>query len=226
MGAKVKELQKLNNQLDKKINAENQAIFTDMICYIRSADISDYNQEVVRHDLSEMLLSAQERGEDIHTVIGGDFKEFCDEVVVNLPTKTIKEKIFEWLDIFCSCMAILGTINVLFSRDLRRVIEEIFAKQVTNYSIGISLGMIISMAVILIGAIFIVNIISKNAFKMLSGSNKLNRMLIGGVAGAGIMALFIIIAKFGSRVIFSANIFLVLLILAAFFITHKLLNRI
>lgn len=48
MSSKVKELQKRNNELDEKINVVNQAIFTDMICYIRSADISDYNQELVR----------------------------------------------------------------------------------------------------------------------------------------------------------------------------------
>lgn len=226
MSIKVKELQKSNNQLDKRINAENQAIFTNMICYIRSADISDYNQELVRHDLSEMILSAQERGEDIHSVIGGDFKEFCDEVIANLPNKSAKDKIYEGLDIFCSSMVILGTINLLFSKDLRRVVEEIFSEQATNYSMDISMGMIISTVIIMAAAIFIVNIISKNAFKMISSSNRLKKMIIGGVAGGGIMVLFIILAKFGNHVVFSINIFLALLLLVVFFIAHKLLGRI
>lgn len=35
MGSRIKELRKLNNQMDKRIHTDNQAIFTDMICYIR-----------------------------------------------------------------------------------------------------------------------------------------------------------------------------------------------
>ncbi len=92
MSNKLEKLRKLNNNLDKKINKENQPMFTDVICYIRSGNISAFNQEMVRRDLSEMVLSAQNRGENITDVIGGDFKEFCDEVIANLPPKTAKEK--------------------------------------------------------------------------------------------------------------------------------------
>lgn len=60
MSSKTKALQKSNNLLDRKIRPENRSVFTDMICYIRSADISDYHQELVRYDLIEMILSAQE----------------------------------------------------------------------------------------------------------------------------------------------------------------------
>lgn len=225
MSIKVKELQKLNNQLNEKIDTENQPLFTDMICYIRSANISDYNQELVRHDLSEMILSAQERGEDIHSVIGGNFKEFCDEVIANLPPKTTKDKICEGLDIFCSGMAILGTINILFSKDFRRVIGEMYSNQTTNYNMGISIGMVISTVIIMVAAIVLVNIISKNAFKKSSHSSRLNRVLIGGATGAGIMAMFILIAKFGNHIIFSVNIFLAMLLLIGFLIAHKLLSR-
>lgn len=62
----IKELQALNNILDEKINDENQPLFTDMICYIRGAKISLYNQELIRQDLTEMIISAQERGEKLN----------------------------------------------------------------------------------------------------------------------------------------------------------------
>lgn len=226
MGSRIKELRKLNNQMDKRIHTENQSIFTDMICYIRGANISDYNQELIRCDLSEMILSAQDRGEDIHLVIGGDFKAFCDEVIASLPPKSAKDNLYERLDIFCSSMAILGTINILLSKDFRRVIDEMFSNQATNYDMGISIGMIISTALIMIAAIFIVNAITKNAFKMTSNSSQRKRMLVGGVAGTGIMTLFIAIAKYGRHVAFSVNIFLAMLLLLGFFIAHKVLNRI
>lgn len=224
MNSQLKELRKLNNQIDKKISAENQPLFTDIICYIRGADISDYNQEVVRRDLSEMILSAQDRGEDIHSVIGGDFKEFCDEVIANLSPKTTKDKLFEGLDIFCSCMAILGTINILFSKDLYRVVEEFLSKQPVNYNIGVSAGMIISTFIIIVAAVFIVHIISKNSLKRSNDSKKINRVVIGSASGAGIMVLFVIIAKFGSRVVFSVNVFIAISLLVGFFIVHKLLQ--
>lgn len=48
-----------------------------MICYIRCADISDYNQELVRRDLIEMVLSAQKRGESLNNLIGGDFNNLA-----------------------------------------------------------------------------------------------------------------------------------------------------
>ena len=63
MNKKARKLNKENNRLDELIKEENQEIFTNMICYLRGSDLSDYNIEVVRNDLTEMVLSAQERGE-------------------------------------------------------------------------------------------------------------------------------------------------------------------
>lgn len=48
MNKKTKELNRLNNELDKRVSAESQEAFTDMICYLRGANISEYHQETVR----------------------------------------------------------------------------------------------------------------------------------------------------------------------------------
>lgn len=63
MNRKTKELNRSNNALDQQISPENREAFTDMICYLRGAKISAYHQELVRYDLTEMVLSAQQRGE-------------------------------------------------------------------------------------------------------------------------------------------------------------------
>ena len=47
MHQKRKELNRENNALDKKICAENQGVFTDMICYLRGSSLSAYDQERV-----------------------------------------------------------------------------------------------------------------------------------------------------------------------------------
>ena len=89
MYQKRKELNRENNTLDKQIFAENQGVFTDMICYLRGSSLSAYDQERVRRDLTEMVLDAQERGDTLSDVIGGDYKAFCDEIIpvfrINLP---------------------------------------------------------------------------------------------------------------------------------------------
>lgn len=226
MRNELEELRKLNNNLDEKISKENQPLFTDMICYIRSANISALSQEMVRRDLSEMVLAAQNRGENISDVIGGDFKEFCDEVISNLSPKTAKEKWIDQLDIFCSCMAILGTISIAFSSDFREMIDNIISKQPVNYNIGVSVGMIISICVIMIAAIFIVDRISKNALKKESVSNRSKRVIVGSVVGAALMTLFIVILKIGNPILFNINIFLAIAVLVGFFIAHKVLCRI
>ncbi|MGO5052053.1 hypothetical protein ACTQ6A_05965 [Lachnospiraceae bacterium LCP25S3_G4] len=223
MGNKVKELQKQNNKLDKRINSENQEVFTDMICYIRGADISDYNQELVRRDLTEMMLSAQERGENIHHVIGGDFKEFCDNVIANIPPKTMKEKLLDSLDSLCVILSILGTINIVFSKELFVMLQGLSKAKTVNYNIDITIGTIISTIIILIASFGIVKIIMKHSFQKQS---KNIRILKGFLVGGGIMAVFLVIAKFGEAVIFSINIFLAIVVVVALFAGHKLLSKI
>ena len=225
MKSKIEELRNLNNDLDKKINEENQEIFTNMICYIRSGNISNLNQEKVRRDLSEMVISAQSRGENMADVIGGDYKEFCDEVIVSLPPKTIKEKWVERLDIFCMCISILGAINIIFSNDFSQMIKSVISKQSVDYNIGVSTGMVITTFAIIIVAVSLVVRITENALKNETESSRTKRFIKGGMAGAAIMIFTIITWRFGSQILFTINIFLFIIILLGFFIVHKYLNR-
>ncbi len=226
MSKKLKELRKINNDLDTKISKENQPLFTDMICYIRSANISVLTQEKVRRDLSEIVISAQSRGEKISDVISGDLKTFCDEIIANLETRTVKEKWIERLDLFCLCMPILGTISLLSSSDFSKLINNMLSKQPINYDISVSIGMVISMLVIMTSAVLIVDRITKTALNAESNATKPKRFLLGSIIGAIIMSLFISLWKFGSHVLFNINIFLAIAILVGCFIVHKTLDRI
>jgi len=78
-----------------------------MICYLRSSNISNYDLEIVRQDLLEMVLSAQKRGENIQSVISGEYKSFCDDIITNLPSKTIKQKIIDYCNIVCCGLSVL-----------------------------------------------------------------------------------------------------------------------
>lgn len=223
MNKKVKELNDLNNRLDAQINEENQEIFTDMICYLRGANISDYDQELVRRDLTEMVLSAQSRGENIHTVIGGDFKLFCDNVIANLPPKTAKEKLTDFFDIVCYCLSILGGIAIITAKETIAFIAALLTGNPLNFNISVSTGAVISMVAILAVSVFIVEAIMKNSFQITKIKNRGVKCFF--IAG-GIMAVFLLIAWLGKRVLFTLNIFVALAIVFCLYLAHKFLAQI
>ena len=165
MTRKTRMLQKENNRLDEQILEENQEKFTDMICYLRGADLTDDDVESVRHDLTEMVLAAQQRGEGIDAVIGEDYKEFCDSVIETLPKKTPKQKFVEKLDMICLCLSILFAINILLSRDTIEMIKNAIVGGQVNLNIAISAWTTLSVVVILFLANLIVNGIVKNALE-------------------------------------------------------------
>lgn len=65
MNKLAKELLKKNNNREKAIFDENKEIYTNMIVYLRGSDLSEYNQEVVRGDIIELIIDGQQRGDNI-----------------------------------------------------------------------------------------------------------------------------------------------------------------
>ena len=165
MNKRVKELNRLNNKLDEQLNEENREAYTNMICYLRVANISEYNQEIIRQDLLEMVLSAQERGENIQTVIGEDYRAFCDNIIASLPPRSVKEKILEFLDILLLCTSLLGTIYIIFSKDTIFLIRNAVSGEPLNFRISVSVGSLIACCIIIAAAIIIVHAVCKTSFK-------------------------------------------------------------
>lgn len=78
MSKRTKLLLKENNQKESemKMKEDNMKILTDMIVYIRSANISPYYQEVVRRDIGQMMIDGERRGMNAQEVIGGSFNGY------------------------------------------------------------------------------------------------------------------------------------------------------
>jgi len=223
MNRKVKELNKRNNELDQKIEEKNDEVLTNMICYLRGADISAYHQELVRNDLLEMVLSAQERGEDIQTVIGGDYKEFCDDIIANLPPKTMKQKVVDFFDTICLCLVILGIINIVLAKETSEIIKNFITGAAIELDISVSLGDIISVCFIIVVSVMIVSYVTKNSFK--ESENKKSAVLKMVLLGIGFMAVFLLVHWFGRNVLFSVNIFVTLAAIVGLFLVHKILEK-
>ena len=88
MSKRTKELLRANNALDAQLNKDNQQMMTNIVVYIRSANISEYEQELVRRDITHMLLDAQAEGRTAAEVLGEDAQAFCEAVIAALPPRS------------------------------------------------------------------------------------------------------------------------------------------
>ncbi|MNJ42402.1 hypothetical protein D3C77_373730 [compost metagenome] len=221
MNKQMKELRRLNNELDKELSPENDAVLTDIICYLRVANISEYNQEVIRQDLLEMVLSAQHRGEDISAVIGEDYKTFCDNIIASVPRLTFKDKLVELMDIVLLSTSILGLILIVTSKDTFQLVRDLLAGTPANYQISISVGALASFGLIIFTAIFVINYIGKTSFNPTKKGNLLKVLLIDAL----FTIILILFMWFGRNTLISVHIVLLGVIVAIIFVTHKLLER-
>lgn len=224
MNKRTKELNRINNESDKQVKAENNEVLTDIICYLRGANISEYNQEAIRQDLLEMVLSAQKRGENIQTVIGEDYKIFCDDIIAGLPPKSTKEKFLEFLDTICWCMSILSAIDIIISNDTNSLIRNIAAGKPLDFDISVSAGTVFSFGIIIAAAFIIVEVVLKASLK--NEKKKTVNMVKGFSIGAGIMAVFLLIAWVGKATLFTVNIFVACAFTLVLYIAHRILSRI
>ena len=106
---------KENNDLSSQLRAEDNRVLTDMVVYIRGADISEYQQELVRRDITQMLIDGEQRGDTLEEIIGGDYKDFCDSVLNEVPHLTRAEKAVSFLGVVSAALAVLLGIQLLFS---------------------------------------------------------------------------------------------------------------
>ena len=98
MSKRTKDLLRANNAWEKEhLSKENQQLMTDIVVYIRSAAISEYEQELVRRDIMTMLAAGAHEGRSAEEVIGEDAQAFCNEVIAALPPRPAGERALDTL---------------------------------------------------------------------------------------------------------------------------------
>lgn len=158
MSREAKALKKENNELEKQLSKETEDIQTDMVVYIRSANISELDQERVRRDITQMLIDGEARGESAADVIGGDYKAFCDEIIAEIPKLSRAKRVLTAVRDTLPALMMLFAIWAAFS-----VLKQIINGQ-TWYITPLSISDIITGAALLIAATLIVVYITKNSF--------------------------------------------------------------
>lgn len=157
MSKQSKKLMEQNIYREKKLNKENLEEYTNMIAYIRSGNLTEYDIELVRSDLIEMVLDAQSRGDCLDKVFGNNYKEICDEIIAALPEKTLKERVLFNLNIFLTSAFVLGVIQLLVN-----ITRDIISRNGFN-TFSLTNGDILSMVLIFLFAYGFVNYVAKTA---------------------------------------------------------------
>lgn len=226
------ELRKSNNQLDKQISKENAPIINDMTIYLRVSRISELQMEQIRQDLLEMTIAAQQRGESLESVIGSDYKAFCDEIIANAGPKPFIETVKESVYIIAMAILTLLIIDVIFSGFPARLLKEGLGGNADfDYNIPITLGFVSSTVAITLVAWLLVVWVGKKAFALSRSAEELRtkpksvtypkRILWGLLIGAAVAGFFILTISFKEIVLFSVHALLLVAIAVGLYLVTR-----
>lgn len=211
MKNKAKKLRDENNRLEKRLNVDVNDILTDIVVYIRSCGISDLNQELVRRDITQMLINGQERGESPAEVIGDDYKAFCDSVMAEMPKLSTKQLIMT------AIRDVLPAFMILFAAwAFMTAIKQALSGEAW-YITPLSISNVIIGAALLAAAAMTAVYITKNSFNTKPAGLVCILLLIIAAALAAALLL-------PEKIIFSPHIAADMALLAVLLIAYKLID--
>ena len=168
---RTKQLMRENNAFERALSPEFNQVLTDMVVYLRSAPVSEYNQELVRRDIGRMFLDAQRRGDSPADVIGEDYRQFCDQVLAEVPRLTVRERVLDGLSTSLVCLGVWGVIW-LFNRGLLAVVRGGWP------DIPVTVGDLLVTVLILAAAGYLFYSVSRSAFSASSTSLLIKTFLL------------------------------------------------
>lgn len=153
MSKRSRMMRKENNELENRLDGRFDDVLTDIVVYIRGANISELEQESVRRDITQMLIDAQSRGETADDVIGGDYKAFCDAIIAEIPKLNAKQRIMTAIRDILPAMCVLTVIWAAFAI-IKQIVNGrtwyIAPLSVSDAAIGIALLLIATLTVVYI----------------------------------------------------------------------------
>lgn len=196
-----------NYQLSRQLTPLNEAIYTDIVCYLRTSALDDFTVEEIIQDILELFLSTQARGERIEQVIGSDFRAFCDRCIaaaLKQPRRNKWQKHLANVEIWLNVLILLWLIDLAFEH-LPRMVH--YKNMLLSYQVDAAF--LVNALLIILLATLATNYIGKNSFSL--SANRAKRKKIGLISGFGVgtlFALFILIAKeLSAYVLFTTKIY-------------------
>ncbi len=224
------DLRTKNNELSRLLTQDNHSIITDMTVYFRVSRISNDQVEVIRQDLLDMALRAQQRNVPLVEIFGVDLKAYCDEIIQNSKHQGYTEHLLNLWKSATGGIAILATLNLIFSGYIGQLFEEIITHTKIHFQYPISIGFLLSTLLIMIFAITIVFWIGKNSFYTQKISNtfrlmtKPKKFALGIITGALFVMYVMSIERLSHITLFKMNIFLYSAFVIVLFVLYATIN--
>lgn len=193
-------MRKENNSQEKNLTKENNSILTDMIIYMKSHNLIEYDLEIMRKELIGMALEAQLRNEKFSDVIGEDYKSICNDLMESARRQTKGDFILQSISIITLCVTILFSIEIVLGG---KTIINIVKNQ--NFTMPITLGFVISTVLTVIFAIGIYMFISRKSFELSEKKN--SKIKVFFIIGFTVFWCTILLCKlvWGKVNLFSVN---------------------
>ena len=209
---RTKQLMRENGAFERQLDPAFNAVLTDMVVYLRSAPVSEYNQELVRRDIGQMFLEAQLRGEGPEAVIGGDYRQFCDRVLEQVPRLTARDRALDALSAAFLYLAVLGAVWL--------VPGGAAALAAGARSVPLTIGDLICGALLLAAAEGIFHWVSRTAFRQKPPST-----LLVFLAAAAFFAILLLLGRLLDQPLWLVPLWVGAVWIGACVIAHKLLAR-
>ena len=216
MNRRTKRLLAANNELEKELTPENGRAMTDIIVYLRAANITEYQQELVRRDITEMVLEGQRRGDAMEEVIGEDYKAFCDAVLAEVPERTARQRVLASVGNACLYVDVLAVIWLAFG-----ALGWLLGEGAWPW-LSVTAGNLLALAAILGVSIGLVEYICKNSFE--------EKKLRQGRLIPALLALLAAALAAGSVllrgvVVFRLHMLLAVGLIAALYVIHRVMEE-
>ncbi len=218
MANQLDKLRKENNAQDKQLTKENNSILTDMVCYLRSSDLCDYDIEITRKELTGMALESQLRNEKFNDVAGEDYKALCDELMRNGRQKTLYEKALEVLYVLTYGIGALYVVEIIFSSTIINIFKT------GQFSMPITTGFIISTLSAVFLGFGVYHYFTKNSFELSEHNRKTQILFIVGFTALWTVTLLIRVLL-GKIILLYVNCLYPILIILIAAIVIKYLNN-
>lgn len=192
-------MRKENNLEEKKLSKENNSILTDMVIYLKSYSLIEYDVEVMRKELIGMALEAQLRNEKLSEVIGDDYKKICNELMENARKQTKGGFILQSISTVVLCATILYIFEIFLGKTIVKIVTK------GEFVMPITLGFAIYTVLTIIFAVTIYMYITRKSFE-LSGEKSLKYKVLFVIIFIALwFTIFICKYMFDKTILFSVN---------------------
>lgn len=209
----VKSYIKNTNIHKEKLNENYRSIFDDIMVYFRTSALPDKEIEVALQDILSSFLEAQASGKAVNEVIGDNYKEFCENIILELKASPKGKKRILLNNI--STVFLISVIIIIIDYITDFVGSFIKNKTILlNYSVNLDTILQIIMAIVLV---YIVFKFVRSSDAPASG-NKKSKLKEFGIAYLIFFIIFLIIVgsrllKLDTVVLFNIKIYFIIPIL-------------